>query len=51
MKLSPEIDLGRSLRQVFGNKEDFTAQIEQDCARQSETTSAILRRFFGAEGA
>ena len=49
MKLSPEIDLGRSLRQVFGNKADFTAQIEQDCARQSETTSAILRRFIGVK--
>ena len=48
MKISPEIDLGRSLRQVFGNKADFTAQIEQDSARQAETTSAILRRFFGA---
>ena len=49
MKLSPEIDLGRSLRQVFGNKADFTAQIEQDCARQSDTTNAILRRFLGAQ--
>lgn len=48
MKLSSEIDLGRSLRQVFGNKPDFTAQIEQDCERQSETTNAILRRFFGS---
>jgi hypothetical protein len=49
MRISPEIDLGRSLRQVFGNKVDFTAQIENDCARQSETTSAILRRFVGAK--
>jgi hypothetical protein len=49
MKISPEIDLGRSLRQVFGNKPDFTAQIEQDCARQSETTNAILRRFLGTK--
>lgn len=48
MKLSSEIDLGRSLRQVFGNKADFTAQIQQDCERQSETTNAILRRFFGS---
>jgi len=51
MKLSPEIDLGRSLRQVFGNKADFFAQIEQDCARQSDTASAILRRFLGAREA
>jgi hypothetical protein len=50
MKLSPKIDLGRSLRQVFGNKANFTAQIAQDCARQSDTTSAIIRRFFGAKG-
>ena len=48
MKLSPEIDLSRSLRQVFGNKADFTEQIAQDSARQSETATAILRRFFGA---
>jgi hypothetical protein len=49
MNLSPEIDLGRSLRQVFGNKAEFATQIEHDCARQSDTTSAILRRFFGAK--
>ncbi len=49
MKLCPEIDLSRSLRQVFGNRGDFAAQIAQDCARQSETASAILRRFFGAK--
>src|ERR1019366_1117475 len=48
MKLSPEIDLGRSLRQVFGNKADFSAQIAMDCERQSDTTTAILQRFFGA---
>lgn len=48
MKLSPEIDLGRSLKQVFGNKPDFTAQIEEDRARQSATANAILRRFFDA---
>ena len=45
----PEIDLSRSLRQVFGNKADFADQIEQDRARQSETANAILRRFFGAK--
>ena len=48
MKLSPAIDLGRSLRQVFGDKPDFTAQIEEDRARQSATVNAILRRFFDA---
>ena len=47
MKLSSEIDLRRSLRQVFGNKADFTVQIEHDCERQTETGNAILRRFFG----
>jgi hypothetical protein len=30
MNLSPEIDLSRSLRQVFGNKGDFSQQIAQD---------------------
>ena len=49
MKLSPEIDLGRSLRQLFGRNGDFTQQIAQDCARQSETASAILHRFFAAQ--
>jgi hypothetical protein len=49
MKISPGIDLGRSLRQVFGNNPDFTTQIEQDRARQSDTTSAILHRFLGAK--
>ncbi|MCY2939538.1 MAG: hypothetical protein NTV55_14430, partial [Planctomycetota bacterium] len=49
MKLSPEIDLGRSLRQLFGSNGDFTQQIAQDCARQSETASAILHRFFAAQ--
>lgn len=48
MKLSPEVDLGKSLRQVFGNKEDFAAQIQHDCDRQSATANAILRRFFGS---
>jgi hypothetical protein len=48
MKISPEIDLSRSLRQVFGNKEEFNAQIETDCERQSATANAILGRFFGA---
>jgi len=49
MKLSPDIDLSRSLRQVFGNKGDFTQQIAHDCARQTETANAILRRFFAAQ--
>jgi superfamily II DNA or RNA helicase len=48
MKMSAEIDLSRSLRQVFGNKKEFNAQIESDCERQSETTNAILGRFFGS---
>ena len=51
MNHAPEIDLGRSLRQVFGDQADFAAQIEQDCVRQSTTTDAILRRFFGAKEA
>ena len=46
MKMSPAIDLGRSLRQVFGKKAAFNEQMKHDCARQSETAGAILRRFF-----
>jgi hypothetical protein len=49
MKLSPEIDLGLSLGQVFGNKGNFAEQIARDSARQSETASAILQRFDGAK--
>lgn len=48
MNVSPEIDLAKSLRQVFGDKPGFSDQIEQDCARQTETAQEILRRFFGA---
>jgi hypothetical protein len=48
MKLGLEIDLGRSLKRVFGNKPDFTGQIEEGRARQTATANAILRRFFGA---
>jgi len=48
LRFSAEIDLARSLRQVFGNKPDFAAQIKRDCERQTETARAILRRFFGA---
>ncbi len=50
MNLSQDIDLSRSLRQVFGNKKEFADQIRCDCDRQSDTASAILRGFFGAEG-
>jgi hypothetical protein len=46
MNLSPGIDLSRSLRQVFGNKAEYNKQIEQDCARQTMTAKAILKRFF-----
>ncbi|MHB1556905.1 MAG: DEAD/DEAH box helicase family protein [Isosphaeraceae bacterium] len=48
MKLSPEIDLSRSLRQVFGNQQAFDAQIHSDAERQSQTANAILGRFFAA---
>lgn len=46
MKISPEIDLSRSLRQVFGNKDEFSDQVKHDCQRQTETCNAILRRYF-----
>ncbi|MEX2215956.1 MAG: helicase-related protein [Phycisphaeraceae bacterium] len=49
MKPSPEIDLGRSLRQVFGGSDVFSHQIAHDCARQTETAHAILRQFFGVK--
>ncbi len=49
MKLSPEIDLSRSLSKVFGNNGDFTQQIAHEYSRQSETASAILSRFFSAQ--
>ena len=49
MKMSPDIDLSPSLRKVFGNKGDFTQQIAQGSARQSETANAILRRFFATQ--
>ena len=51
MRLSPEIDLKKSLRLVFGNGSGFAEQIEQDCARQTETARAILKRFFAASDA
>lgn len=49
MRFSAKIDLARSLRKVFGDNADFAAQIARDCARQSDTASAIIRRFFGAK--
>jgi hypothetical protein len=49
MKLSPEIDLSRSLRKVFGENGNFTQQIALECARQSKTATAILRRFFATQ--
>ena len=33
---------------MFGNKTEFNAQVQSDCARQSETANAILSRYFGA---
>lgn len=46
MKLSPSIDLGKSLRQVFGDSPESNDQIEQDRARQVATANALLQRFF-----
>ncbi len=46
MKLSTSIDLGKSLRQVFGDDPRSTAQVELDRARQEVTSNAILNRFF-----
>jgi hypothetical protein len=47
MKLSGAIDLGRSLRQVFGGKPGSEEQVREDCDRQTCTAEAILARFFG----
>jgi hypothetical protein len=46
MKVSPDIDLARSLRQVFGDSPDSAGQIAEDCARQTATVKALLQRFF-----
>ena len=46
MNLSPDIDLERSLRQVFGNAPGSEKQIRDDCDRQIATVEAILERFF-----
>lgn len=49
MNLSSDIDLGRSLRQLFGSDAASTKQIEADCARQTATAKAILQRFFASD--
>ena len=46
MKLSPDIDLGRSLEKVFGNRPDSRAEVERDRDRQTQTAEAIIERFF-----
>lgn len=46
MKLSQNIDLGKSLRQVFGDDPDSVDQVEESRARQEATTNAILERFL-----
>jgi hypothetical protein len=48
MNLSPDIDLGKSLRQLFGNDRESEARIKDDQARQEKTTHAILQRFVAA---
>lgn len=49
MNLSPDIDLERSLRQVFGNEKGSEQQIRDDRDRQIATAEAILERFFTRE--
>lgn len=46
MMISSQIDLGKSLRQVFGNSPESTAQVESDRRRQVATVDGILERFF-----
>jgi hypothetical protein len=49
MHLSPDIDLERSLRKVFGDALGSARQIQDDYDRQIATVEAILDRFFGKE--
>jgi hypothetical protein len=48
VKLSPSIDLAKSLRQVFGDAPESAEQVEQDRERQEVTTNAILERYVDA---
>jgi hypothetical protein len=49
MHLSPDIDLERSLRKVFGDEPGSARQIRDDYDRQVATVEAILERFFVKE--
>ncbi len=51
MKLSRNIDLGKSLRQVFGDDPESAEKVEYDRARQEQTPNAILQRFLARAGA
>ncbi len=46
MKPSRNIDLGKSLRQVFADDLESAEQVEHDRARQEQTTNAVLQRFL-----
>src|SRR5437773_5912291 len=47
VKIAPQIDLGRSLNQVFGTITTTTGQqIEEARDRQTATARTILKRFF-----
>lgn len=46
MSISPEIDLGRSLQQVFGESRTSDRQVTLDRDRQTKTSAEILGRFF-----
>ncbi|MDB4367974.1 DEAD/DEAH box helicase [Mariniblastus sp.] len=48
MKLSNDIDLGKSLRKLFGDDLESVKQVECDRARQVATVNAILKRFFSS---
>jgi len=51
MRQARDIDLGKSLRQVFGDDPESAAQVEHDRARQTATVNAILKRFFAGKKA
>ncbi len=48
MKISRDINLGLSLRKVFGNDKKSNSQVREDQARQTATANEILKRFFSS---
>ncbi len=51
MKLSPRLDLGKSLAKVFDDPLRSAVQIARTQARQEATAAAVLQRFFSPKKA